>query len=92
MKYFITLSVLLIAIFFACNQEQNIASAIMNTGSLVTQEFFINTDSMIIISHSAYYYIMSESEKIRLRVMIFTKKIQDINSVKDQIYVQTQIY
>src|SRR5437762_12945861 len=43
MKYFITLSVLLIAIFFACNQEQNIASAIMNTGSLVTQEFFINT-------------------------------------------------
>ena len=29
---------------------------------------------MIIISHSAYYCIIPESEKIRLRVMIFAKK------------------
>ena len=29
---------------------------------------------MIIISHSAYYCIIPESEKIRPRVMIFAKK------------------
>ena len=46
----------------------------LNIDFVLFQESFINTNSMIIISHSAYYYIMSESEKIRSRVMIFAKK------------------
>src|SRR6266487_5320985 len=41
---------------------------------ILFQESFVNTDSMTTISHSAYYYIISESEKIRSRVMIFAKK------------------
>ncbi len=41
---------------------------------ILFQESFINTNLMTTISHSAYYYIMSESEKIRSRVMIFAKK------------------
>src|SRR5437773_8813383 len=46
----------------------------LNIDFVLFQESFINTDSMTTISHSAYYYIMSESEKIRFRVMIFAKK------------------
>src|SRR6266480_5075549 len=46
----------------------------LNIDFVLFQESFINTDSMTIISHSAYYCIMSESEKIRPRVMIFAKK------------------
>ena len=46
----------------------------LNIDFVLFQESFINTDSMTTISHSAYYCIMSESEKIRLRVMIFAKK------------------
>src|SRR5437762_11344624 len=46
----------------------------LNIDFVLFQELFINTDSMTTISHSAYYCIMSESEKIRLRVMIFAKK------------------
>ena len=46
----------------------------LNIDFVLFQESFINTDSMTIISHFAYYCIMSESEKIRSRVMIFAKK------------------
>src|SRR5436189_437023 len=46
----------------------------LNIDFVLFQESFINTDSMTTISHSAYYCIMSESEKIRPRVMIFAKK------------------
>src|SRR5204863_3729154 len=64
----------------------------LNINFVLFKEFFINTDSITIISHSVYYCIMSESEKIRFRVMIFAKKTLNFNSVKNQIYVQTQIY
>src|SRR5205814_10037328 len=46
----------------------------LNIDFVLFQESFINTDSMTTISHSAYYCIMPESEKIRLRVMIFAKE------------------
>ena len=46
----------------------------LNIDFILFQESFINTNTMTTISHSAYYYIMSESEKIRLRIMIFAKK------------------
>ena len=46
----------------------------LNIDFILFQESFVNTNTMIIISHSAYYYIMLESEKIRFRVMIFAKK------------------
>src|SRR5947207_1812488 len=46
----------------------------LNIDFILFQEFFVNTNSMTIISHSVYYCIMSESEKIRFRVMIFAKK------------------
>src|SRR6266496_5062102 len=46
----------------------------LNIDFILFQESFINTNSMTTISHSAYYYIMSESEKIRPRVIIFVKK------------------
>ena len=46
----------------------------LNIDFVLFQESFINTNSMTTISHSAYYCIMSESEKIRFRVMIFAKK------------------
>src|SRR5436190_6311043 len=41
---------------------------------ILFQEPYIDTNIMITISHSAYYYIIPESEKIRPRVMIFAKK------------------
>src|SRR5437762_13714428 len=41
---------------------------------ILFQEPYIDTNIMITISHSAYYCIMPESEKIRSRVMIFAKK------------------
>ena len=41
---------------------------------ILFQEPFINTDTMTTISHSAYYCIVPESEKIKSRVMIFAKK------------------
>src|SRR5438046_6985114 len=46
----------------------------LNIDFVLFQESFVNTDSMTIISHSVYYCIMPESEKIRPRVMIFAKK------------------
>ena len=46
----------------------------MNINFVLFQESFVNTNSMTTISHSAYYCIMSESEKIKPRVMIFAKK------------------
>ena len=46
----------------------------LNIDFVLFQEPFVNTDSMTTISHSAYYCIMPESEKIRPRVMIFAKK------------------
>jgi hypothetical protein len=46
----------------------------LNTDFILFQEPFVNTNSMTTISHSAYYCIMPESEKIRPRVMIFAKK------------------
>jgi hypothetical protein len=46
----------------------------LNIDFILFQEPFVNTDSMTTISHSAYYCIMPESEKIRPRVMIFAKK------------------
>ena len=39
----------------------------LNIDFVLFQESFINTDSMTTIPHSAYYCIMSESEKIRSR-------------------------
>ena len=41
---------------------------------ILFQEPYIDTNIMITISHSAYYYIILESEKIRPKVMIFAKK------------------
>ena len=41
---------------------------------ILFQEPYIDTNTMTTISHSAYYCIIPESEKIRPRVMIFTKK------------------
>jgi len=41
---------------------------------ILFQEPYIDTNTMITISHSAYYCIIPESEKIRPRVMIFAKK------------------
>ena len=46
----------------------------LNIDFILFQEPFINTDFMTTISHSAYYCIMPESEKIRPRVIIFAKK------------------
>src|SRR5205809_5591938 len=46
----------------------------LNIDFILFQESFVNTNTMTTISHSAYYCIMSESEKIRLRVLIFAKK------------------
>jgi len=46
----------------------------LNIDFVLFQEPFINTDTMTTISHSAYYCIIPESEKIRPRVMIFAKK------------------
>src|SRR6266536_4403348 len=46
----------------------------LNIDFILFQESFVNTNSMTTISHSAYYCIMLESEKIRSRVMIFAKK------------------
>ena len=41
---------------------------------IIFQEPYIDENIMITISHSAYYCIIPESEKIRPRVMIFAKK------------------
>src|SRR5204863_7573441 len=46
----------------------------LNIDFILFQESFVNTNTMTIISHSAYYCIMSENEKIRSRIMIFAKK------------------
>ena len=46
----------------------------LNIDFILFQESFVNTNTMTTISHSAYYCIMSESEEIRSRVMIFAKK------------------
>ena len=46
----------------------------LNIDFILFQEFFVNTNIMTTISHSAYYCIMSESEEIRFKVMIFAKK------------------
>ena len=41
---------------------------------ILFQEPYINITIKMTISYSAYYYIMSESEEVRPRVMIFAKK------------------
>ena len=41
---------------------------------ILFQEPFVNMNIVTTISHSTYYYIMPESEKIRPRIMIFAKK------------------
>ena len=46
----------------------------LNIDFILFQESFVNINTMTTISHSAYYCIMSESEEIRSRVMIFAKK------------------
>src|SRR4030095_8614320 len=46
----------------------------LNIDFVLFQEPYVNTDTMTTISHSAFYYVMSESEKIRPRVLIFAKK------------------
>ncbi len=46
----------------------------LNIDFILFQESFVNTNSMTTISHLAYYCIMSESEIIRSRVIIFAKK------------------
>src|SRR5436190_21933759 len=58
----------------------------LNINFILFQESFVNTNSMTIISHSAYYCIMSESEKIRSRVIIFAKK-----SSRFQFYQKSDI-
>ena len=46
----------------------------LNIDFVVFQESFININLITTISHSAYYCIMPESEKIRPKVMIFARK------------------
>src|SRR5204862_6780267 len=46
----------------------------LNIDFILFQESFVNTNSMTTISHSDYYCIMPESEKIRPRVLMFAKK------------------
>src|SRR5438034_11794054 len=58
----------------------------LNIDFILFQEYFINNNSMTIISNSAYYYIMSESEKIRFKIMIFAKK-----SLRFQFYQKSDI-
>src|SRR5216117_1054974 len=58
----------------------------LNIDFILFQEFFVNTNTMTTISHSAYYCIMSESEKIRFRIMIFAKK-----SSRFQFYQRSDI-
>ena len=58
----------------------------LNIDFVLFQESFVNTNSMTTISHLAYYCIMSESEKIRFRVMIFAKK-----SSRFQFYQKSDI-
>ena len=41
---------------------------------ILFQEPYINMTTKTTISHSAYYYIIPESEEIRPRVIIFAKK------------------
>ena len=41
---------------------------------ILFQESFINMNTMTTISHFAYYCIVSKSEKIKPKVMIFAKK------------------
>src|SRR5436190_24158995 len=41
---------------------------------ILFQESYINITIKMTISHSAYYYIMPESEEVRPRVIIFAKK------------------
>ena len=67
----------------------------LNIDFVLFQESFVNTNSMTTISHSAYYCIMPESEKIRPRVIIFAKKNSrfqfcqklDINSDTDILII-----
>src|SRR5436190_19641026 len=63
----------------------------LNIDFILFQESFVNTNSMTIISHSAYYCIMSESEKIKFRVMIFAKKSSRFQFYQNQIFAQIQI-
>src|SRR6266487_4182138 len=71
----------------------------LNIDFILFQESFVNTNIIITISHSAYYYIMSESEEIRSRVMIFAKKSSrfqfcqrlDICSDTDMIIIDIMI-
>src|SRR5438034_3604057 len=58
----------------------------LNINFVLFQESFVNTDTMTTISHSAYYCILSESEEIRSRIMIFTKK-----SSRFQFYQKSDI-
>ena len=46
----------------------------LNIDFILFQESYININIMLTISYSVYYYIMLESEIIRLRVIIFAKK------------------
>ncbi len=46
----------------------------LNINFILFQEFFVNINIMIIISHSIYYYIMLENEEIKFKIMIFIKK------------------
>ena len=41
---------------------------------ILFQEPYIDMITKITISHSAYYYIVLESEEIRSKIMIFAKK------------------
>src|SRR6266487_3496340 len=58
----------------------------LNIDFILFQESFVNTNTMTTISHSDYYYIMSESKEIRSRVIIFAKK-----SSKFQFYQRSDI-
>jgi len=50
---------------------------------ILFQEPYIDINIMITISHSAYYYIIPENEETKFKVIIFIKKTQDFNFIKN---------
>src|SRR2546421_9473376 len=61
----------------------------LNIDFILFQESFVNTNTMTTISHSAYYCIMPESEKIRPRVII---DINDSLNSKTEVIQLINIY
>jgi hypothetical protein len=57
----------------------------LNIDFMLFQKLFINTNLITTILYLTYYYIILESkrEKIKSRVIIFVKKAQDFNFIKN---------